>query len=103
MMAALSVERARLGKNTLTRMAPAFSPKKGVRSNRGAADQFEPGQIRGGFPDSVQRMSDCFGWFARRGRNLQYFKASAAKINTIGESAAGIKGDAHENEDCIAR
>ena len=82
--------------------APAFSLKKGVRANRGPADEFEAGQIRAGFPDSVQRMSDRIGWFARRGWDLQNFNAPAAKKNTIGECAAGIKRDAHENGDCIA-
>jgi hypothetical protein len=82
--------------------APAFSLKKRVRANRGAADKFEAGKIRAQFPDSIQRKSDRLGWFARRGRNLQNFKASAAKKNTIGERAAGIKRDAHEAGDCIA-
>jgi hypothetical protein len=82
--------------------APAFSLKKGVCANRGPTDEFEAGQIRTGFPDSVQRMSDRSGWLARSGWDLQNFNAPVAKKNTIGECAAGIKRDAHENGDCIA-
>src|SRR6266852_4154352 len=47
-------------------------------------------------------MSDRLGWFSGRGWNLQNFNAFATNINTVGECAAGIKCDAHENGDCIA-
>jgi hypothetical protein len=82
--------------------APAFSLKQSVSADRGPTDEFEARQAYGEFPESIQRKNDRLGWFARSGRNLQNFKASAAKKNTIGERAAGIKRDAHEAGDCIA-
>ena len=47
-------------------------------------------------------MRDRLGRLSRRGRDLQNFKVTAAKENAIGERAAGIERDAHEDADCIA-
>jgi hypothetical protein len=82
--------------------AAAFSLKKSVCSNRGATDEFEAGHVYSQAPNSIQRMRDRIGWFARGGWNLQNFDTPVAKKNTIGECAAGVKRDAHENGDCIA-
>ena len=85
------------------RDAPAFSLKKGVCANRGAADEFETGQVDGGFADSIRAHERLLQMVcADVDGNLQNFKASASKINTVCECAAGINRDAHENEDCIA-